>query len=151
MLHGMIAASCVPDAESYSPIVATMSMLRKTARATTLLKEMIVKHRLSPKQGVLVKLFASLRANKEIWKAVDMIEFLEKEGFDVGFESYELVVEGCLEYREFVLAAKLVTRMTEKGFIPYMKVRHRVVDGLMSVGEWRLACAVRHRFAALSS
>ncbi|KAL8140416.1 hypothetical protein V2J09_006437 [Rumex salicifolius] len=151
VLHGMTQANCVPDAESFSSIIAAMSMLRQTTKAAKLLKEMFVKHRLSPKQGILVKFFSSLCANKEIWKAVDMIEFLEKEGIDVGFESFELVVEGCLECREFVLAAKFVTRMTEKGFIPFINVRQKVVDGLISVGEWHLACAVRHRFSALNS
>lgn len=64
-----------------------------------------------------MKLLAALRANREIWKAVEMIEFLEKEGNSVGFESYKLVIEGCFEKREYVLAAKAATGMTEKGFI----------------------------------
>jgi hypothetical protein len=41
--------------------------------------------------------------------------------------------------------------MTEKGFIPYIKVRQKVVEGLIDAGEWKLACTVRERFAALSS
>ncbi|KAK9023742.1 hypothetical protein V6N11_003944 [Hibiscus sabdariffa] len=53
-----------------------------------------------------MKVMATLRANREIWKAIELIEFLERKGIPVGFESYELVVEGCLDCCEYVLAGK---------------------------------------------
>ncbi|RZB83455.1 Pentatricopeptide repeat-containing protein [Glycine soja] len=127
VLRGMGGAGCVPDSSSYGTVIGAMSRVRKTAKALDLMKQM----------GTLVKLLAALRANREIWKAVEMIEFLEKEGNSVGFESYELVIEGCFEKREYVLAAKAATGMTEKG--------------LANIDEWKLACAVGQRFAALKS
>uniref|UniRef100_A0A6N2MXH3 Pentacotripeptide-repeat region of PRORP domain-containing protein n=1 Tax=Salix viminalis TaxID=40686 RepID=A0A6N2MXH3_SALVM len=105
--------------------------VRKCDDAIELVKEMVVKMSLSPRQGVVVKVLAALRANREMRKAGEMIEFLENEGYGVGFESYELVVEGCLECKDFILAAKVVMGMTEKGFIPYIKVRQKVVEGLI--------------------
>lgn len=84
-------------------------------------------------------------------ESVDIIEFLEKAGFVVGFETYELVVEGCLECGEFVLAGKVVMRMTERGFIPYIRARQKLVEGLVSVGEQEFASAVRQKFVELKS
>ena len=80
-----------------------------------------------------------------------MIEFLEKAGFPVDFESYTLAVEGCLECHEFVLAGKIVVMMTGKGFIPYIRARQKVVEGLASVGEQEFASAVRQKFVELKS
>ncbi|GAB4854693.1 hypothetical protein Ancab_023277 [Ancistrocladus abbreviatus] len=151
VLRGMTRASCIPDVESYGIIIAAMCRLRQTPNAMLLLKEMVGKFRLSPVQGVLFKLASSLCANKETWKGFELIEFLEGKGLHVGFETYELIIEGCLECREFVLAGKVAVRMTQKGFIPYIKIRQKVIDGLAGVGEWQLACAVRHRFAELNS
>ncbi|XP_010670719.2 pentatricopeptide repeat-containing protein At1g06270 [Beta vulgaris subsp. vulgaris] len=151
VLRGMSEVACVPDAESYCTIIDAYCELRKTNNAVVMMKEMVRKLRLSPRQGTLVRLAASLRANKEIWIAAEMIEFLEKKGFHVGFESYELVVEGCLECNKFILAGKMTMMMTEKGYIPYIKVRQKVVEGLAGVDEWKLACAVRHRFAEMNS
>lgn len=71
-----------------------------------------------------------------------MIEFLEKEGNDVEFESYEMVIESCLERLEYVLAGKIVTGMTERGFISYIKVRQRIFYALARIYEW-MACVVR--------
>lgn len=151
VIRGMVKTACIPDVESYCTVIAAFSALRKTDKAVTLLKEMVGKLNISPRQGTLVKLAASFRANKEIWRAAKMIEFLEQKGFHIGFECYELVVEGCLECREFILAGKMAMLMTDKGYIPYIKVRQKVVEGLAEVGEWRLACAVRHKFAELNS
>ncbi|KAL2986266.1 hypothetical protein AAZX31_12G196600 [Glycine max] len=151
VLRGMGGAGCIPDSSSYGAVIGAMCRVRKTAKALDLMKQMVVQYGLTPGQGTLVKLLAALRANREIWKAVEMIEFLEKEGNSVGFESYELVIEGCLEKREYVLAAKVATGMTERGFIPYIRVRQKIIEGLASIDEWNLACAVRQRFAALKS
>ena len=151
VIRGMVKTVCFPDFESYCTVIAAFSALRQTDNAVTLLKEMVGKLNISPRQGTLVKLASSLRANKEIWRAAEMIEFLEQKGFHVGFECYELVVEGCLECREFILAGKMAMLMTDKGHIPYIKVRQKVVEGLAEVGEWKLACAVRHKFAELNS
>ncbi|KAJ9170874.1 hypothetical protein P3X46_018938 [Hevea brasiliensis] len=151
VLKGMGRAGCVPDLEGYGFVIGSMCTARRTADAVELLKEMVVKIGLNPRHGTVVKVAAALRANREIWAAVEMIEFLEKEGCPVGFESYELALEGCLECKEYLLAGKVVMRMTEKGFIPYIKARQKVVEGLAGAGEWKLACAVRQRFTELSS
>ncbi|KAK7272399.1 hypothetical protein RJT34_28971 [Clitoria ternatea] len=151
VLRGMAGAGCIPDSNSYGIVIGAMCRVRKTAEAQDLMKQMVVQYGLTPDQGTLVKLLAALRANREIWKAVEMIEFLEKEGNYVGFESYELVIEGCLEKREYVFAGKVAIGMTEKGFIPYIKVRQKIIEGLASIDEWKIACAVRQRFAALKS
>lgn len=151
VLRGMGGAGCIPDFNSYGIVIGAMCRVRKTAEAQDLTKQMVVKYGLTPGQGTLVKFFAALRANREIWKAVEMIEFLEKEGHSVGFESYEVVIEGCLEKREYVLAGKLAMGMTERGFIPYIKVRQKIIEGLAGIGEWNIACAVRQRFASLKS
>lgn len=151
VLRGMGGAGCIPDTNSYGIVIDAMSRVRKTTEAQDLMKQMVVEFGLTPGQGTLVKLFAALRANREIWKAVEMLEFLEKEGNSVGFESYELVIEGCLEKHEYVLAAKVAMGMTERGFIPYIRVRQKIIEGLASIDEWKIACAVRQRFAELKS
>lgn len=151
VLKGMSGAGCVPDLESYSIVIGEMCRVRKTVEALDMMKQMVAKYGLTPGQGTLQKLSAALRANREIWKAVEMIEFLEKEGYDVGFESYEMVLEGCLEKGEYVLAGKVAMGMTERGFIPYIKVRQKIIEGLASIGEWKIACTVRQRFAELGS
>ncbi|KAK4486991.1 hypothetical protein RD792_006306 [Penstemon davidsonii] len=123
-----------------------------------MVKEMVSVHGLNPRQYMVVKAVNGMRANREIWRAVEMIEFLEEEDVCIGFEAYELVLEGCLECRQFVLecrqfvlAGKFVVRMTEKGFIPYIRVRQRVVEGLVGVGESELSSVVRQRFVELKS
>ncbi|MED6121864.1 hypothetical protein PIB30_034097 [Stylosanthes scabra] len=151
VLKGMGGAGCIPDLNSYGIVIGAISRARKTVEALDLMKQMVVKYGLTPGQGTLVKLFAALRANREIWKAVEMIELLEKEGHSVEFESYEAVIEGCLEKHEYVLAGKVAIGMTERGFIPYIKYRQKIIEGLASIGEWKIACAVRQRFASLKS
>ncbi|KAI4322743.1 hypothetical protein L6164_022409 [Bauhinia variegata] len=151
VLKGMGGAGCVPNVESYDIVIGAICRARKTDMALDLMKQMVVKYGLTPRQGTLVKLFAALRVNREVWKAVEMIEFLEKEGYPIGFESYELVIEGCLERREYVLAGKVAVEMTDRGFIPYINVRQKITGGLASINEWKIACAVRERFAALGS
>ncbi|XP_050205391.1 pentatricopeptide repeat-containing protein At1g06270 [Mercurialis annua] len=151
VLKCMSGAGCVPDLESYGNVIGSLCKAGKTGHAVELMKEMVVKSGLIPRQGTLVKLIAALRGNREIRVAVEMIEFLEKEGCVVGFECYEVLVEGCLESKDYVLAAKMVMRMTDKRFIPYIKVRQKVVDRLIDAGAWKIACAVRQRFAELNS
>ncbi|GAV75978.1 PPR_2 domain-containing protein [Cephalotus follicularis] len=151
VLKGMSGAGCVPDLESFGTVIGAMCTVRRTADAVKMIKQMVEKVGLTPRQGTVMKVAAALRANREIRVAVELIEFLEREGCPVGFESYEVVVEGCLECHEYILAGKVVMGMTEKGFIPYIKVRQKLVEGMASVGEWKLACAVRQRFAELKS
>ena len=113
VLRHMSRAGCLPDLESYAGLIAEMCKFRRTVDAVELVKQMVQKARLTPRQGIVVKVVAILRANREIWKAVKMIEFLERKGNPVGFESYELVVEGCMECGEYILARKVVVAMTE--------------------------------------
>ncbi|KAK2973259.1 hypothetical protein RJ640_001915 [Escallonia rubra] len=151
VLKSMAGAGCIPDLDSYVSVVDAMCELRRTTDVAELMREMVTKFGLNPRQEMVVKVAATLRLNKEIWRAVEMIEFLQREGIHVTFESYESVVEGCLECREFVLAGKVVTEMTRRGYIPYIRVRQKVVDGLAGAGEWELAYAVRQRLAELNS
>ncbi|XP_062020045.1 pentatricopeptide repeat-containing protein At1g06270 [Rosa rugosa] len=151
VLKGMNRAGCVPDLESFDTVVRAMCRVRKTSEALDMIKKMVEKVGLTPRQGTIVKVAAALRANREIWRAVELIEFLERKDYPVGFESYDLVVKGCLDSGENILAGKVVMRMTEKGFIPYIRTRHKVVDRLAGAGEWKLAYAVRQRFAELRS
>lgn len=151
VLKGMGGAGCVPDLESYGTLISASTAVRRTAEAVELLKEMVVKVKLTPRQGTIINVVAALRANREVRKAVEIIELLEKEGHHVGFESYELLVEGCLECHEYILAGKVAMGMTKRGFIPYIKVRQKVVEGLAGIGEMDLASAVRRRFADLKS
>lgn len=151
VLKGMGGAGCVPDSESYSAVMSWMCRARRANEAVDMLKQMVVEAGLAPRQGTLAKVVATLRANREMWRAVEVVELVEREGYGVGFEMYESVVECCLECGEFLLAGKVVILMTDKGFIPYIKVRQKVVERLAGIGEWKLACAVRQRFADLKS
>ncbi|MCD7458636.1 hypothetical protein HAX54_038786 [Datura stramonium] len=151
VLKGMACAGCIPDLDSYGSLIDNLSELRMTSAIIETLNEMVVRYGLSPRKETLVKALASIRANKEIWRAIEVIEFLINEGAYVVFECYELVLEGCLENRQFILAGKFVIEMTKRGFIPYIRSRQKVVEGLASIGEWELANAVRQRFAELRS
>ncbi|KAL6529258.1 hypothetical protein OROGR_014881 [Orobanche gracilis] len=151
VLRGMSKAGCLPDLDSFGVLIAEMSGLRRTDRVLKMVEEMVHVHALNPRKEMVVKAVGAMRANKDIWRAVEMIEFLESEGVDIGFEAYESALEGCLEAHQFVLAGKFVVRMTGRGFIPYIRVRQRVFEGLVSVGEIELASVVRQRFAGLKS
>lgn len=151
VLQGMSKAGCVPDLDSYGALIGEMSELRMTPEVLGMVKEMVSKHGLNPRQDTMVKAIGAMRANRDIWRSVEMLEFLEGEEVYIGFEAYQSVLEGCLEGRHFVLAGKFVVRMTERGFIPYIKERQRVFEGLVSVGELELANVVRKRFAELKS
>ncbi|KAL3509247.1 hypothetical protein ACH5RR_028648 [Cinchona calisaya] len=151
VLKGMTRAGCIPDLDSYGTLIIKMSDLGMTADVVEMMKEMVATFGLNPRQEMVMKVAAAFLANKETWKMVEMIEYLESKDVHVGFDVYELVLEGCLECHQFVLAGKLVMRMTGKGFIPYIRVRQRVVEGLASVDEWELASTVRQRFTDLKS
>ncbi|KAM2634764.1 hypothetical protein EV1_025202 [Malus domestica] len=153
LLKGMSRGGCIPDMESFDIVIGAMCTVRRTAEAVYMIKKMVEKVGLTPRQGTVMKVAAALRANKEIWRAVKMIGFLllEKEGYPVSCESYELVVNGCLDVGEYILAGKAVNRMTERGFIPYIRTRLKVVERLAGAGEWELACSVRQRFGELKS
>ncbi|XVF73869.1 hypothetical protein PTKIN_Ptkin13bG0016100 [Pterospermum kingtungense] len=151
VLRHMARAGCPPDLESYAALIVAMCTFGRTVDAVELVKQMVMKARLTPRQGTVLKVVATLRANREIWKAVQLIEFLESKGNPVGFESYELVVEGCLECCEYILAGKVVIAMAERGFIPYIRVRQKVVEGLVNVNELKLASSVRERLVELGS
>lgn len=151
VLMRMSRAGCPPDLESYAGLIVSMCSFRRTVDAVELVKQMVQKARLTPRQGTVLKVVATLRANREIWKAVQFIEFLESKGNPVGFESYELVVEGCLECCEYILAGKVAIAMTERGFIPYIRVRQKVVEDLINVNELKLASSLRERLVELGS
>ncbi|KAM1219908.1 hypothetical protein ACFX15_046149 [Malus domestica] len=151
LLKGMSRVGCIPDLESFDTVIGAMCTVRRTAEVVDVIKQMVEKVGLTPRQGTVMKVAAALRANKEIWRAVEMIEFLEGEGYPVSCESYELVVNGCLDVGEYILAGKVVIRMTERGFIPYIRTRLKVVERLAGAGEWELACSVRQRFRELKS
>lgn len=151
VLKGMGGAGCIPDLDTYGTVIGAMCKLRRITDVAELMKDMVVKFGLTPRQEMVVKVIAAMRARKEIWRAVEIIELLQSEDILVGFESYELVLEGCLECGEFVLAGKVVMGMTDRGFIPYIRVRQKVVEGLANAGDWELAYAVRQRLAELKS
>ncbi|CAI9089694.1 OLC1v1024313C2 [Oldenlandia corymbosa var. corymbosa] len=141
VLKGMGRAGCVPDLDTYGTLIAAMADLKMTSNVVELMKEMVGTFGLCPRQQLLVKVTRLFRANKEFQRAIEMIEYLESKDVHVGFDVYELVLEGCLDGREFVLAGKLVMSMTGKGYIPYITVRQRVVEGLYSINEMELASA----------
>lgn len=150
VLKGMGRAGCLPDLDSYGTIIGEFSEHRMINEVVEILKEMVTLG-LLPRQQIVVKALAAMRANRDIWRAVEMIEFLESKDVCMGFEDYELVLEGCLECGQFVLAGKFAIRMTEKGLIPYIRLRQKLVEGLVSVGESELASVVRQRFVQLKS
>ncbi|KAF9608738.1 hypothetical protein IFM89_010870 [Coptis chinensis] len=152
VLKCMGQVGCEPNSESYGLVIGSLCGAKKTNDAVELVKEMVrVENRVVLRQGTVVKLMAAMKANGEIKKAVEMVELLEKVGVRVGFEGYEVLVEGCLEKKEFVLGGKMVIQMVEKGFIPYIRVRQRVLDGLASVGKRQFACLVRQKLADVRS
>lgn len=150
VLRGMCKAGCIPDLDTYGTVIGAMCRIRRIDVVVELVKEM-VKFGLTPRQEIVVKVIAAMRARKDVWRAVEIVELLQSEGILVGFESYESVLEGCLECREYVLAGKVVMGMTNRGFIPYIRARQKVVEGLANAGDWKLAYAVRQRFAELKS
>ncbi|TYK28221.1 pentatricopeptide repeat-containing protein [Cucumis melo var. makuwa] len=109
----MGGAGCVPVLASYGTLIHAATAVRRTDKAVKLLKEMVVKVKLTE------RLFT-------LWLRYEQTE------------SYELLVEGCLECREYILARKVTMGIIDKGFIPYIKVRQKVVEGLADIGKWNL-------------
>ncbi|KAL5542153.1 hypothetical protein UlMin_009863 [Ulmus minor] len=130
-------------------VIKAMCKLRRTAEAVDMIQRMVEKLGLTPRQGTLVKVAAALRANREMWRAVEMIELLEREGALSVASTFWL--ERCLECGEYILAGKVAIWMTEKGLLPYLKVGQKVVERLAGIGEGKLACNVRQRFSELRS
>ncbi|XP_073313592.1 pentatricopeptide repeat-containing protein At1g06270-like [Primulina huaijiensis] len=129
VLHGMSKAGCIPDLDSYGALISEMNERRMTTEVLGMVKEMVSKHGLNPRQDTMVKAIGAMRANRDIWRSVEMLEFLEGEVVYIGFVAYESVLEGCLEGRNFVLAGKFVMKMTETEFIPYIKEMQQVFEG----------------------
>ncbi|KAH6764037.1 Pentatricopeptide repeat superfamily protein [Perilla frutescens var. frutescens] len=151
VMRGMGRAGCIPDLDSFGTLIGEMSEFRLVNEVVELVEEMVRVHLLNPRKETIVKAVDAMRANREVRRAVEMIEFLEKEGVSVGFEAYESTLEGFLEVRQFILAGKFVVMMTERGFIPYIRVRQRLFEGLVNIGEAEFASVVRQRFAQLKS
>lgn len=150
VLRGMCKSGCVPDLDTYGIVIGAMCRIRRITVVAELMREM-VKFGLTPRQEIVVKVIKTMKARKDVWRAVEVIELLQTEGILVGFESYESVLEGCLECGEYVLAGKVVMGMTNRGFIPYIRARQKVVEGLANAGDWKFAYAVRQRFTELKS
>ncbi|MFS7973530.1 putative tetratricopeptide-like helical domain superfamily [Helianthus anomalus] len=147
----MGGVGCVSDLYNFGSIIGVLHHYRKTQNIEELIKEMVSKFRLSPRKELVVKVLKSMRANKDVHKAVEMVISLEEIDIQIGFESYELVVETCLESSLFVLAGKVIMRMTNRGFISYIKVRQKVFDGLAAFGELEFAYILKKKFTELNS
>uniref|UniRef100_A0A1D1YBI0 Pentatricopeptide repeat-containing protein At1g06270 n=1 Tax=Anthurium amnicola TaxID=1678845 RepID=A0A1D1YBI0_9ARAE len=159
VLRGMGGAGCVPDSESYCTVIeACCAPEGKGGSATLgvpvaveLLREMVAGEGMVPRKGTVGMLVAAMRREGQARRAAEVVRFLEREGFSVGFEEYESSVEGCLEGGEFVMAGKVVVEMAQRGFIPYIKARQRVVEELAGIGQHELASAVRQTLAEIKS
>lgn len=150
VLKGMSGAGCVSDLESYNLVICKLCKVRKINNIFEMVKKLVEKIGLAPRDETILKVIRALRARKEIWRAVEVVELLEKSNFPVTFEIYELVLEGCLQHREYIIAGKVVMCMVSRGFIPYIDARLKVIEGLASVGELGFASAVRQKFAELN-
>ncbi|CAA7389473.1 unnamed protein product [Spirodela intermedia] len=153
VLRGMAGAGCGPDCDSYCAVIDACcgSAVGDVPRAVALLREMVAGEGMVPRKGTVGKVVGALRREGQGRKAAKVVAFLDSEGVAVGFEEYEAVVEGCLECKEFVTAGKMVVKMSEVGFIPYIRVRHRVVEGLAGIGQQELAGTVRQSLAKIRS
>lgn len=153
VLRGMGGAGCGPDCDSYCAVIDACcgSAAGAVPRAVALLREMVAGEGMVPRKGTVGKVVRALKREGQGRIAAEVVGFLEREGVAVGFEEYEAVVEGCLECKEFVAAGKMVVKMAEAGFIPYIWIRHRVVEGLAGIGQQELAGAVRLSLAKIRS
>ncbi|KAL1552280.1 pentatricopeptide repeat-containing protein [Salvia divinorum] len=151
VVKGMGRAGCVPDCDSYGGLIAELSEARKVCAAVELVREMVCGQGVRPREETVAKVVGAMRGNREAGRAAEMVEMLEGEGVAVGFAVYEAVLEGCLEEKRFVLAGKVAAAMCERGFIPFITARQRVVEGLAGVGEVEHAAVVRRRFAEMNS
>ncbi|XP_042404862.1 pentatricopeptide repeat-containing protein At1g06270-like [Zingiber officinale] len=147
VLRGMSAAGIDPDSGSYCEVIEAMD----GEAAPKLLVEMVVRRGMAPRKGTVARVVEAMRAEGKAGQAADLVRVLERSGCAVGFEAYEAAVEGCLKSREVVAAARVVAEMAAKGFVPYIGVRQRVVEGLSSIGQSELAAEVRRRLAEIRS
>lgn len=160
VLRAMGGAGCVPDSESYCTVIEAccardgrggLPAGAGVAVAAELMREMVAGEGMTPRKGTVGMLVAALRREGQGRAGAEVVRFLAGEGLAVGFEEYESAVEGCLEGREFVMAGKMVVEMSQRGFIPYIKARQRVVEGLAGIGQQELASAVRQSLAKIGS
>ncbi|XP_010918939.2 pentatricopeptide repeat-containing protein At1g06270 [Elaeis guineensis] len=148
VLRGMPVAGIDPESESYCTVIEAAD---DAAAAEALLSEMVAEKGMTPRKGTVARVARAMRAEGEVRRAAEMVKFLEGKGCAVGFEAYEAVAEGCVESGEMVLAARVVAEMARRGFVPYVGVRQRVVEGLAAIGQGELAGAVRQRLAEIGS
>ena len=144
-------AGCAPNSESYGHVIEAYCAAAEVQKAAALLREMVAEEGIAPRKGTVVKVVAALGRDGQPKKAADLVLLLEREGVEAGFEVYEGVLEGCLEREEFVVAGKMAARMAALGFIPYLRVRQRIVEGLAGIGQPELAAAVRLSFSKIGS
>ncbi|KAK9085445.1 hypothetical protein Sjap_025856 [Stephania japonica] len=150
VLGEMGRVGCDPDSESYGLVVGGMCGARRAGEAVRLVREMVGAG-VVPRQGTAARVVAAMRADGDVGRAVEVVDGLEREGIRVGFEGYEGLVEGCVEMGEFVLGSRVLGEMVERGFVPYVRVRQRLVEGLVGVGEVELACFVRQKLGEVRS
>jgi pentatricopeptide repeat protein len=151
VLKGMCGTGCIPDLDSYDYIIGYMCKYRRIAGVIELVHDMVGRLGLTPRHQTVVKVLGLFRSKKDMRRGVEMLEFLSSNGVNVGFESFNLVVKGCLECGDFVLAGKVAVEMTNRGFIPYIEERQKIFDKLVGVGELELANVLRRRFMELNS
>ncbi|XP_068647808.1 pentatricopeptide repeat-containing protein At1g06270 [Aristolochia californica] len=150
ILREMRKARCEPDAESYDVVIEGACRKLRTGEMAEILGEM-VRMGIRPRQGTVLRVVSAMRANGEVKRAKEILVGLERDGFEVGFHSFEVLLEGCLKRKEFLLAGEVVMEMAERGLIPYIRARQRVVEGLASVDECEFASVVRQRLSELGS
>lgn len=143
----MYAAGIDPDSGCYCEVIEAMD----GEAAPKLLVEMAVRRGMAPRRGTVARVVQAMRVEGKARQAADLVRVLERSGCAVGFEAYEAAAEGCLKSREVVAAAQVVAEMAGKGFVPYIGVRQRVVEGLSSIGQAELAAEVRRRLGEIHS
>ncbi|MQM13236.1 hypothetical protein Taro_046160 [Colocasia esculenta] len=159
VLRAMGGAGCLPDSESYCTVIEACCAREgrglpagpAVAAAAELMREMVAGEGIAPRKRAVGMLVAAMRREGQGRAAAEVVRLLEREGCAVGFEEYESAVEGCLAGGEFVMAGKMVVEMSKRGFIPYIKARQRVVEGLAGIGQQELAIAVRQCLAKIGS
>lgn len=147
VLRGMSA----PDSEGYGALVAAACRGGRVAEATRLVREMVGRCGVTPRQGTVALVVAAMGRGGEARAAREVVEWLERMGVELGFECYEKVLEGCLGSGEYGVAGEVVVTMAAKGFIPRIGARLRVVEGLAAAGEAEFAGKVRRALAAMNS
>lgn len=140
-----------PDSEGYGALVAAACRGWRVAEATRLVREMVGRRGVTPRQGTVARVVAAMGRSGEARAARGVVGWLETMGVEVGFECYEKVLEACLGSGEYGVAGEVVVMMAAKGFIPRIGARLRVVEGLAAAGEAEFAGKVRQALAAMNS